>query len=127
MKIKPQIYAKTLLEIKPNANLKQISQKFWRLLQKNKQYRELPKILDLLDFEFAQKNGCIFTKVYSSFPLNETEKNTITAQLKNRFKKEVIVQNIIKQGITGIIVKADDKILDLSLESKAKKLKRILG
>jgi len=126
MKLSPRIYAKTLVE-SAGGDSKKIAARFWHVLDKNKQYRELSKILDLVDAEYAQTENQVFTKVFSAEALQPGALQEIETQLKNRLKKEILLKNIVKSGITSIIVKAGDQIIDLSLENKANKLKKVLS
>lgn len=126
MKLSPSIYAKTLIGSAKTDNLKTIARKFWYKLQKNKQYKDLPKILDQIDFENAKAENKILAKIYSKIELSETEKQTISDNLKKKFQKEIILKNISNKNITGVIVKVDDRIIDMSLEGKLEKLKRKL-
>lgn len=145
MKISPKIYAKTLVESASSENLKQISRNFWIILQKNKQYRDLPKVMDLIDEEAARRDGKILAKVYSREKLDEKTMEDIKSRLSlrggNRSNLEsndrlprpagarnddkIILQNIVGKNMTGIVVKADGKIIDLTAESKINKLKKI--
>jgi len=85
MKIKAKIYAKTLIDSLSSDNLEIISQNFWKNLQKNKQYREMPKILKALDEEFAQKNNFLLAYIYSAEKLEQTQISEIENKLKSKF------------------------------------------
>ncbi|MFA6963326.1 MAG: F0F1 ATP synthase subunit delta [Patescibacteria group bacterium] len=128
MKIKPQIYAKILIESAKADNLKVIAKNFWHMLQKNKQYKDLGRILEELEIESARSEGKTIAKVYSEKPLDENEILDITQKLsaKNPNTKYVI-RNTAKSGTTGIIVKVEDKIIDLSAEGKIIKLREKLN
>jgi len=126
MKIKPQIYAQTLIQSAQNDNLKKIARNFWYKLQKNKQYKDLPKILDMIDLESAKSQNKILAKVYSENELTISETQTIQTNLEKKLQKAVIIKNIIKKNVTGFIIKIDNKIFDLSLEGRLDKLKKKL-
>jgi len=154
MKIPPSIYAKSLIELTESGE-KNIAGRFWHLLQKNKQYKDLTKILDVLDEEYAKKNNQVLVKVYSDEKLDEnvlqdiksrlsshpgqalhqygTSRKLVSgSQLGREMPKQVrhddiIIKNFIKPDITGIIVQVDDKIIDLTAEDKIKRLKKIIS
>ncbi len=125
MKIASKNYAKLLVEAAESGqSLKSIAKRFWYALQKNKQYRNLAEILEAVDQEYAKKNGLVLTYTYSGTELPENQLRDIKARLKERFNKDVLVKNIIKNNITaGVVVKVDDKEIDLSLDGKIKRLK----
>ena len=128
MKIASKNYAQMLVEASEGGqSLKTIAKRFWYALQKNKQYKNLDEILDAVDAEFAKKNGLILAYVYSGTKLAENQSREIMVKLKNRFDREVSLKNIIKSNITaGVVVKVDDKEIDLSLDGKIKRLKHKL-
>lgn len=130
MKVKPQQYAEMLVSTLTDAKgaeVKSIAANFWKLLQKNKQYKDLPKILELVDEESAKKNGQVLAKVYSEKELTAEELKAISDKLSAISKKPVVIKNIVKSATTGIIVKVEDKIVDLSLEDKIGKLRKKLN
>lgn len=147
MKIKPTIYAEALIESATGGNLKEIAARFWNLLQKNKQYKDMPKILELIEEESAKKNGQVLAKVYSEKELTDAEKKEICEKLnchyssspavgrveksnvssRPRSNNSIVIKNIIKPNNGGITVKIDDKLIDLSTDGKIEGLKRKLS
>lgn len=127
MKVKPQIYAQTLIESAKSDNLKVLARKFWKVLQKNKQYRDLGQVIDALDVEQARIDNKILTKVYSKNALTEPESQTITEKLEKKFKKAIILKNIVGKNITGVIVEVEGKVMDLSVEDKINRLKKVIS
>ena len=142
MKILPKIYAKTLIDTANANNVKKIAANFWYKLQKNKQYKDLPKVLEMIDEEAAEAENKILVKIYSKNALSVTETETISKNLEKKFNKVIIsekqvpsvsrkqtsfiLQNHIGKDITGTVVKVGDKIIDMSLENKINKLKKQL-
>jgi len=138
MKLSPQIYAKLLLEslsVSPPArggaggggstNIKLIARNFWHLLQKNKQYKDLSRILEALEIESAKSEGKTIAKVYSEKELNDTELKEIEKKLQSKSpNSSFLIHNSVKNGTTGIVVKIEDKILDLSAEDKINRLRK---
>lgn len=127
MKLKPQIYAQTLIaSLKDQPDTKKVSKNLWYSLQKNKQYRDLPKILSSLDEEFAKENNLILAKIYSEKELDEKELSEIKAKVEKKIEKNILLKNIVKNNWAGITVEVDGKILDLSLKGKIEKLKQVI-
>lgn len=124
MKYKPKDYAKSLLETETNH---ESIARFWYTLQKNRQYRDLVKILDGLDTEFARKNNLIFAKIFSSSTLDTDKVREISNKLNIIYKKDIILKQIIKQDVTGIIVRVEDEVIDNSAETKIHRLKKTLA
>ncbi|MEK9156234.1 MAG: F0F1 ATP synthase subunit delta [Patescibacteria group bacterium] len=129
MKIKPGIYARILVDIlESGAPVKDVAKRFWYLLQKNNQHKNLSEILALVDKEHARKNDLILAEVISGAGLSARQKQAIELKLKERFKKEILIKNIIKpEIIAGVVVKVDDREMDLSLSGKVQRLKKALN
>lgn len=126
MKIKPEQYAKLLAESAKSGKAKDIAKNFWLLLQKNKQYKDLPKILELLDVESAAADHKVLVKISSGKTLTEAELKTLSEKIEKKINKKTLIQFTEKPNITGIIAKFDGKIIDLSVEEKVEKLKKSL-
>jgi F0F1-type ATP synthase delta subunit len=135
MKIKSKIYAELLLEsIKENVDMKKIAANFWHLLQKNKQYKDLPAILNQLETLHAEKSGAKIAYVETGKELTRLELEIITNRLKNYIipvkigiQSNIILKTKINPSITGITAKIDNQIIDLSLENKILKLRKTIN
>jgi F0F1-type ATP synthase delta subunit len=127
MKIKPNIYAQVLIESTDESNLKMVANNFWHKLQKNGQYKDLPKIIDALDLEYAKSKDMLLAKVYSEENLLGDQLKSIEEKLEKDFKKKVILKNILKEKLSGIVIKIDDCEINMSLEGKINKLKTVLN
>lgn len=128
MKIKPQIYAKILISGLDGGNIKDMAKNFWYKLQRNNQYKDLPKIIECLDLEYARQNNKVLVKVYSEKLLNQEQIAEIEKKLVKKLGKELIFQNIVIPNQTaGIVVKIDDTEIDLSLGQKVNQLKNALN
>jgi F0F1-type ATP synthase delta subunit len=122
MKIKPEIYAQILAEAAKTGKTKAVAKQFWQMIQKNKQYKDLPKIMELLDAEAARQENKILVTVYTEKALSADEKSELTKKIKSKLKQEPVLRIQLKKNTTGLIVKYEDKILDLSAETKINKL-----
>ncbi len=128
MKISPQQYAQILISGLEDGDAKDIAEKFWHKLQRNNQYKDLPKILLCLDSEYAKQNGKILVQVCSSKVLDENQIKEIREKLTKKLGKELILNNVIVPNQTaGIVVKIDDTEIDLSLKNKVNRLKNGLN
>lgn len=129
MKIRPEIYAQALIAgAKEKADTKAIVKAFWLKLQKNNQYKDLGKILDALDQEFAKLSGKVLAEVYSEKKLAKEKLKLIEAKLKKQLGKEAIIKNIVSDNHgAGIVIKVDGTEFNLSLTEKINRLKNTLN
>lgn len=140
MKIKPEIYAQVLLDgiVKTlsvsnshaqrgdKADFKDLAEKLWHILQKNKQFKDLPRIMLSLEKLYAEKLGKLYAKVTSEKALTLELESEISAKIEKKFRKQAYIKSIIKRNFSGILVQVDDSVLDLSLSGKIEKLERTL-
>jgi len=128
MKLTPKIYALLLIESLKSDQPEKIASKFWYLLQKNGQYKDLAKIINRLDQEYASSLDMILADVYSAEVLDDEHLAEIKNKLEKRFAKKVIIKNIAKKRfIGGIVVKVNDVEIDLSIEGKIRQLRQSLS
>ena len=62
-------------------------------------------------------------KVFSREALDEETLKKIQAKTGDK----AIIKNISGKNITGLIIKAEGKVIDLSLENKVKRLKKVFS
>jgi len=177
MKIKPTTYAQLLIGSIPdvisshpepaagrteggekshhNGNrFASIARRLWYMLQKNKQYRDLPKILDELEKVYAAKEGFTIAYIESGEELSAAETDEIKKKLAlychfdslkgveksheisrlpvrqaqgARDDKKIIIQSKVNPAVTGIMAKIEGKVIDLSVEDKISKLRKKLN
>ncbi len=127
MKYTNQLYAQALAQSLNDAHdNKQIAKDFWYVLQKNKQYRNLRKILDNLDEIGASSEGKTLVKVYSGKELDDSTRQEIMNVMKKKITGSLKIVEIVDKNILGIILKYNDKILDLSISGKINRFKQTL-
>lgn len=127
MKYTNELYAQALAQSVDGAdNHKQIAKDFWYVLQKNKQYRNLRKILDNLEDISATQEGKKLVKVFSGETLDDTMRQRIIDSMKKKTDKPLKIVEIVDKNVFGIILKYDDKILDLSISGKINRFKQTL-
>lgn len=129
MKISPQQYAQVLVESVKENNISDIAKTFWHKLQKNDQYKDLSKVIIALDKEYAKLNNKVLVQVYSEKELDSEQLNSLEQKIAKKYSLQgkIIIRNIIKKNITGIIVKIDDTEIHLCLEDKINRLKSALN
>jgi len=126
MKLSPKQYANIL--ISNDGDKKSLASKFWFSLQKNNQYKDLPKIVAELDKEYARENNSVFAEILSENKLSDDEIKEIEAKLENLLRKKIISKNIVKENFgPGIIVRTDEMEINVSAMGKIESLKRLLS
>lgn len=129
MKIINRIYAESLIDsLAEEKSHPKIAKNLWRILQKNKQYQNLDKILEETENILALRENKKIAYIYSETILSLSQQNEITAKLTKLFGSEVILKNIIdKKAVGGIKIKCDGEYLDLTLLNKVTELKKALS
>ena len=131
MKISANQYAKTLLELtdgKTNQEVSAVALRFIEILQKGKQMKNAPKIIEKFSEVFNAKHGIVEASVTSSRELSSDKVYQVEKFIKEKYlAKKVIVKNIVDEKIKGgIIIKVGDEVLDGSVSAQLKKLEREL-
>lgn len=71
------------------------------------------------------KNNIQEATIVSAIELTDGEKAKIKSKLENKFKKEFNITNTInKEIISGLVIKIEDTLIDLSLRAKLNTLKK---
>ncbi|HOW60681.1 MAG TPA: ATP synthase F1 subunit delta [Candidatus Moranbacteria bacterium] len=132
MKATIQQYAKTLSEITADKTEKEISgivAHFAEILKKEGQFKNIQKIIEKFSEFYNSEHGIVEVSVTTKFGILGKELKDIEDFIKNKCKaKKVIIKNTIDEKIKGgIIIKIGDEILDGSVSSKLKKIKKVLS
>lgn len=124
---------------KAGGNKKTLARNFWFVLQKNNQYKDLPKIVAELDKEYARENNSVFAEIISENKLSDNEMADINKKISvmlsgqptadhPKGEKKIISKNIVKENFgPGIIVKTDEMEMDVSAIGKIDKLRQQLN
>lgn len=132
MKNKQQIkyLAQALLNVCQGKSAKQIDQildNLWQLLRAQGRLADLPVLIATLkDLQLAAK-GVVQVQVVSTHVLQEAELKLVHKLAKQLTDQELILATKIdKELIGGVILKHQDKILDLSLRQRINQLNEAL-
>jgi F-type H+-transporting ATPase subunit delta len=88
----------------------------------------IPNILGQLENIHFLKEGIIATKITSREELAQAEIKKISDLIKAKTKKEVVVKTEIdKELIGGVVVKYNDKIIDMSIKHQLNNLAKQLS
>ena len=107
-----------------SANLSEYIVNFLYILIENNRQSELPRISAVFGDLMNELNGRMKAEVVSVSKLDSEILENIKRVLKNKFNKDVIVDEKTDDGILGgVIIKVGDMIIDGSLFENLKKIK----
>lgn len=122
----PKIYAASLYassqELK-GVKLEAVVAEFINLLESRHHQHMIPAVLKELQAIYFQAEGIVATKVISKEPLDTAILSKLKKIISKKSGKQVaIVSEQDENLLGGLIVKYDDKIMDLSIDNQLKKL-----
>lgn len=101
---------------------------FVRQLCGHRRLAALPVVLAQFQQMVAELEKLGDVQVVSAFPLNDAEKEKLTASLKRRFQQEVRVDVSVDPSLMGgIVVRFGDQVIDGSVRSRLAKLASTLN
>ena len=131
MKISTKQYAQALYELtlgKSESEVGIVVEKFVKELVKNNQIKSVSKIIDNFNNIYNQENGIIEAEIKSREQLQSESLEKIEKYLITKYNaKQIILNKRIDPEIKGgVIIKAGDEIIDLSVATNLNRLKREL-
>ncbi len=108
---------------KEGNKLEQIINNFLLYLTNHRLNFLIPKILQQVEVMYLSDNNTVSAEIISREKLADNELNKIITLIKDKSKKEVITKQYQNEDILGgVVVKYEDKLLDMSLKNQLKKL-----
>ena len=106
------------------AKANQITINFCGVLCKNGRISLLNKIVKEFLKEVSRRNGELNVEVLSSHELDQSKKNVIEKQISKKTGREkiLLLTNVDKSLIGGLIIKIGSKMFDNSIKTKLKNL-----
>jgi F-type H+-transporting ATPase subunit delta len=96
---------------------------FLKLLADNKRLLILPEIADLFEHYRVEQEKIINVEITSALPLEKTETAEIAKALNKKLQREINLDcKVDKDLIGGIIIRADDQVIDSSIRGKLNRL-----
>ena len=128
MKIKLVDYADTLIDVlDEKTDLSSVAKNFWKILQRNGQIKELPKVLELLDEAYAKRNNMSVAYVTSNEALSEETREMIIKNIESKSKNKVLLKEKVNPDLlAGIIVRFSGEEYNFSVQNQIFKLKQHL-
>ncbi len=128
MKILNKQYAQALLDLTEGEGKKEIAKtiaEFVRVLALNNSLTRAQEIIDEFEKLADVKENMIRAKVTSAKELEDNSLNLISDYIKHITDAEKVIMDkeIKKELIGGLVIKYQDKVLDLSLQNRIRELK----
>lgn len=102
----------------------ELTYRFFEIISRKNRELILPMIAEEFHTLYNEYKGVVKAKVITTFPLDEKLRAKFKAVVKERFKKEVELEESVDSSlIGGYILTVGDKQIDESLNSKLKALK----
>jgi len=96
---------------------------FISILADNKRISLMPEIVSLFEALKAIQEKKVDVNLTTAFPLSDTIENKLTASLKEKLQRDVVLHSKIdKSLIGGAIIRAGDLVIDGSVRGKLTKL-----
>lgn len=128
MKRTPKKYAESLIQVLQEAENKDqdiVLDNFVRLLIKNNDLDLFPKIAEEYEKLEMVKQGVKKVKVVSAHKLDGPEEEQIKAKIESILDSKVQLEKEVDENVVGgVVIKADDWVLDASLKNYLKKLSK---
>lgn len=132
MKIAPKQYAESLYDSvsdKPKNEIKKVIEGFARILISNNDISKLDKIIEQFSLIWKKEGGIVEAEIKSARELDKQVVkllNNYIASLSGAKKVEVKEQ-VDKNILGGLVIKYNDKVLDGSLKTRIKELKKVIS
>jgi len=128
MKIKLADYADTLIDVlDEKTDLSSVAKNFWKIMQRNGQIKELPKVLELLDEAYAKRNNMSVAYVTSNEALSEETCEMIMKNIESKSKNKILLKEKVNPDLlAGIIVRFSGEEYNFSVQNQIFKLKQHL-
>ena len=106
-----------------NVDTKELARELWFSMYRDKKLGEINEIFEAAQEVLDRSRKQIRAQVKSSSPLDEADKNNIINFLKQKYSREIIIENIIDTSLgAGIEIKIGPKTFDYSLKARIQQL-----
>lgn len=106
--------------------MSELSRGFFGVLAENGRLQEVPKIIDTFDQLMKAQRGEVDATVITAAPLSNKELNSVSKTITENYleegKKLKLHQKVDESILGGLQLQVGDKFLDLSIQSKIKRL-----
>ena len=127
-KVSPKQYAKSLylaIKDKQGEELKTVFNNFLKLVWQNKDWKNLNKIVASFTKVYSQEEGLTEATVINTKEISASLQNSVKEWLEDQTKKSVNLKTEVDESLLGgLVIKQEDTILDASLKTRLKNLKK---
>jgi F-type H+-transporting ATPase subunit delta len=128
MKFSPKQYADALYELLETTSEEQVSdvlREFTKLLDKNGDLNKIDQILDIFESDWDKKEGFVKAEVSSAYRLSDEVIDVLKkyVSLKTKAKSINFQYKEDEEMLGGLVLRYQDKVLDLSLKKNLSDLK----
>ncbi|MBT7307882.1 MAG: F0F1 ATP synthase subunit delta [Gammaproteobacteria bacterium] len=100
---------------------------FIKVLLENRRLGYAPEISELFQWLKREDEKQIDVEVISAYPLDGPAEVAIAAVVKERLGKEVLITTLVDKSLFGgVVVRAGDQVIDLSLRGKMDQLSSLM-
>lgn len=122
--INPQISASNKISFLKELKFSDKLINFLFVLDKNKDLNQLEKIYQKFNQLYLDQNNLLEVEITSFDNLDDEQVKNIKNDLEKKFCKKILISNSIDKNLLGgLVIKAKDYIIDLSLKNKLEQLK----
>lgn len=102
--------------------------KFLHVIYEYGRMREIPDIINEFEFFYYQDKGILVADVTSAIPLSEAQEEALTEKIRvmTNSEKVILRKSVDPDILGGIIVNANNRLLDSSVATKLKEMHREL-
>lgn len=126
-----KIIAKTLWRLSQDLSRNETDELTTRLFDflKNKNKSNLiPVILEEVKNISCQENNQLLTEVWSRYALTENEQASIKTRLHKQTGRQAVIRHRVAEDIFGgLLIKYEDKVIDLTIKKQLENLEQYLG
>jgi len=98
-------------------------QEFFKTLAKHDRFAVIPEISELFEEYKAEQERTIKVQVAAATPLSKEGQERLVQTLKKRLQREVVLECKVDESlIGGLIIQADDLVIDGSIRGKLARL-----
>ncbi len=103
-------------------------QNFVRVLAENGRMTLLPKISELYELLKSNHEKTMDVQVTSAYEVSEADEQKLAIALKQRLQREINLSSVVDPTLLGgIIIRAEDTVIDNSVRGKLQKLSQALS
>lgn len=103
-------------------------QNFVNVLAENGRISLMPKIAELYELFRSNHEKTMDVQITSAYEIDAADEQKLAAALKQRLQREINLSSVVDPTLLGgIVIKAEDTVIDNSVRGKLQKLSQVLS